>query len=84
MQLGGSIIHFDIHLDGGVGVVNSPTSRGVVGIGGVGFKFFAGKAFAVRIDFRDHVYRQELLSEAFIVNDLAVTTGISLYLPLGF
>jgi outer membrane beta-barrel protein len=84
LQLGGSVIHFDVHLDAGAGVVDSATSRGVMGIGGLGFKFFAGKAIAFRIDIRDNVYRQELLDQGFIVNDLALTTGISLYLPLGF
>jgi outer membrane beta-barrel protein len=84
LQLGGAIIHFDIHLDAGAGVVNSPTSRGVIGIGGLGFKFYGGKAFAWRIDIRDNVYRQELLDEGYIVNDLQITTGVSLFLPLGF
>jgi outer membrane beta-barrel protein len=84
LQLGGSIVHFDVYLDAGAGVVDSPTSRGVVGIGGLGFKFFAGKAVAFRVDIRDNVYRQELLDQGFIVNDLALTTGVSLYLPLGF
>jgi outer membrane beta-barrel protein len=84
MQFGGSVIHFDVHLDGGAGVVDSPTSRGIIGVAGLGFKFFGGKAFAFRIDIRDHVYRQELLDEHFIVNDLALTAGVSLFLPVGF
>jgi outer membrane beta-barrel protein len=84
LQFGGEVIHFDIHLDAGVGAVDSPTSRGVTGIGGLGFKFFGGEALAVRIDFRDLVYQQELLSQDFLVNDLTVTAGLSLFLPLGF
>jgi len=84
LQLGGSVVHFDIHLDGGVGVIDSPTSRGVTGIGGLGFKFFAGSAVAFRVDFRDNIYQQELLDQRFLVNDLSVTAGMSLFLPLGF
>jgi outer membrane beta-barrel protein len=84
LQLGGEIIHFDVHLDIGVGAVDSPTSRGVTGIGGLGFKFFGGEALAVRIDFRDLVYQQQLLDQQFLVNDLAVTAGLSLFLPTGF
>ena len=81
-RLGGSIVHFDIHLDAGVGVVDSQTSRGVTGVGGMGLKFFMGKAMAFRIDVRDHVFQQELLDETFLVNDVSVTTGLSLFLPL--
>jgi outer membrane beta-barrel protein len=83
-RFGGSIVHFDIHLDLGVGVVDSSTSRGAAGIGGLGFKVFTGKAVALRIDARDYVYRQELLDERFLVNDVSITAGVSLFLPLGF
>jgi outer membrane beta-barrel protein len=84
LRMGGEIVHFDLHTDAGVGVVTSETSRGVMGLGGIGIKLYSGKAVAWRIDVRDHVYRQELLDEHFIVNDLSVTAGFSLFLPLGF
>ncbi len=82
LRLGGSVSRFDIHLDAGVGVVDSQTSRGAAGVGGIGFKLFIGRALAVRIDARDHVFRQELLDERFLVNDLSLTLGLSLFLPL--
>jgi outer membrane beta-barrel protein len=84
LRAGGSIVHFDIHLDLGVGVVDSETSRGAAGIWGVGVKLFSGRAMAIRIDARDHIYRQELLDERFLVNDFSVTAGLSLFLPFGF
>ncbi len=84
LRFGGSIVHFDLHLDAGVGVVDSQTSRGAAGIGGVGIKLFAGRAVGFRIDVRDHVYQQELLERRFLVNDLSVTAGISVFLPFGF
>lgn len=84
LRFGGTIIHFDIHLDLGVGVVDSQTSRGAAGIAGMGVKFFGGKWFGFRIDIRDHIYRQELLEERFLVNDLSVTAGLSVFLPFGF
>lgn len=84
LRFGGSIVHFDIHLDLGVGVVDSQTSRGAAGIAGLGIKFFAGRAVGFRIDVRDHVYRQELLEERFLVNDLSITAGLSVFLPFGF
>lgn len=81
LRLGGSIVRFDIHLDMGVGVVDSATSRGTTGVAGLGSKLFIGDAVALRIDLRDHVFRQELLSESFLVNDLSVTAGLSVFLP---
>lgn len=81
LRAGGTIMRFDVHLDGGVGVVDSPTSRGVVGVGGVGMHLFMGKALALRLDARDHVFVQELLSESFIVNDLSLTLGLAVFLP---
>jgi len=81
-RAGGSIMRFDMHFDLGVGVVDSPTSRGASGVAGLGFKVFLGQPVALRIDLRDRVYQQELLEESFIVNDVAVTLGLSLFLPL--
>jgi outer membrane beta-barrel protein len=82
LRLGGTIMRFDIHLDAGVGVVDSPTSRGAEGVGGIGLKLFVGEAVALRLDARDHIFRQELLDENFLVNDVSVTMGLSLFLPL--
>ena len=83
LRVGGQIMRFDIHLAAGVGVVDSQTSRGATGVAGLGFELFIGKALAFRIDARDHVYREELLDEHFIVNDLSVISGLSLFLPFG-
>jgi outer membrane beta-barrel protein len=84
LRAGGGVIYFDTHLDLGVGAVDSPTSRGAMGIGGLGFKLYWGKAVAIRFDARDYVYRQELLDSKFIVNDVSVTLGVSMFLPWRF
>jgi outer membrane beta-barrel protein len=81
LRLGGNITHFDVHLAAGVGVVDAQTSRGAAGVGGMGVKLFFGRAIALRIDARDHVFRQELLDRQFLVNDVSVTLGLSLFLP---
>ena len=81
LRFGGSIIHFDVHVDLGVGVVDSETSRGSVGVAGAGFKLFGGKAFAFRLDIRNRTYRQELLDERFLVNDTSLTMGVSMFVP---
>jgi outer membrane beta-barrel protein len=81
LRLGGSIVHFDLHADIGVGVIDSNTSRGAAGVLGFGIKLFLGQAAAFRIDARNRTYRQELLDERFLVNDSAITASLSLFLP---
>jgi outer membrane beta-barrel protein len=81
LRLGGSIIHFDLHADLGVGVIDSKTSRGAAGVLGFGIRLFAGQAIAFRIDARNRTFRQDLLEERFLVNDAALTAGLSLFLP---
>jgi outer membrane beta-barrel protein len=81
MQTGSSVVHFDVELTAGAGVVDSALSSGIAGNGGVGFMFLLGRAVALRIDVRDYVYRQELLTRRLIVNDLAITGGVSMLLP---
>jgi outer membrane beta-barrel protein len=81
LRLGGSIVHFDLHADIGVGVIESKTSRGASGVVGFGMRLFMGKAAAFRIDARNRTFRQELLDERFLVNDSAVTASLSLFLP---
>lgn len=82
LRLGGAIAHFDIHLDAGFGVIDSQTSRGAAGVLGLGAKLFVGDAVAVRLDVRDHVHRPALLDERFWSNDLSLSFGMSLFLPL--
>jgi outer membrane beta-barrel protein len=82
MRFGGSITHFDFFLAAGGGVVDSVVSSGIAGTGGFGLKFFLGKAFAFRLDLRDHVFQQQLLAQTFIVNDVSATLGLSLFLPM--
>lgn len=81
LRLGGSIVHFDLHADLGVGVIDSKTSRGAAGVIGFGIKLFLGQAVAFRVDARNRTFRQELLDERFLVNDSAITASLSLFLP---
>jgi outer membrane beta-barrel protein len=82
MRFGGSITHFDFFVAAGGGVVDSVVSSGIAGNGGFGLKFFLGRAFAFRLDLRDHVFQQQLLSERFVVNDVTATLGLSIFLPI--
>lgn len=81
LRAGGTILHFDLHGDLGAGVVSSGTSRGADGVVGFGLRIFLSQAFAFRIDARDRTFRQEVLGENFLVNDVSLTAGFSLFLP---
>ncbi len=83
MRLGGGISHLDLYVTLGGGVVDSVLSSDLAGNGGMGMKFFIGHAFAIRVDVRDHVFREQLLAEQELVNNLTATLGFSLYLPMG-
>jgi outer membrane beta-barrel protein len=78
-----TIVHFDLHLAVGVGVIDNVTSYGAAGQFGVGGKIFLGRSWALRIDVRDHLYRQQVLAVRQYVQDFALTAGISVFLPTG-
>ena len=85
MRLGGGISHLDLYLTAGGGIVDSVLSSDLAGNAGLGMKFFLdswGHLLAIRVDVRDHVFRQQLLAEKELVNDLTATLGLSVYLPV--
>jgi outer membrane beta-barrel protein len=83
MRLGGGISHLDLYVTAGGGVVDSVLSSDLAANAGLGMKFFIGHAYAIRVDVRDHLFREQLLAEKEFVNDLTATLGFSLYLPMG-
>ena len=83
MRVGGAITHFDLYLAAGAGVVDSALSSDLAGNAGLGLKFFLGRAVAIRVDVRDHLFRQQLLARKVFVDDLTTTLGLSVFLPVG-
>lgn len=79
--IAGTIWRYDFTLLAGPGVVVDPVSYSAAGNFGLGLRVFLHEAVALRFEFRDYLYAQELLSETFIVNDLSFTMGVSLFLP---
>jgi outer membrane beta-barrel protein len=77
----GGISRFDLQLALGGGVTDNQSAQGITGSFGLGFKLYFTEWFAVRIDVRDQVLSQELLGHSQIVNNLAATLGLSLFLP---
>ena len=50
----------------------------------LGIKFYVSTWFAFRVDVRDQVLQQELLGESTIVNNIAATLGISVFIPFTY
>jgi outer membrane beta-barrel protein len=80
---GDGITRFDFNAAFGAGVTDDQTSRGATASAGLGFKFYFGKWFAVRLDVRDHVLREVLVGDDHLVNDVLVTLGASVFIPFG-
>lgn len=78
-----TIVHFDLYGSLGVGLVDSSTSLGAAGQAGIGAKIFVDRAWAIRVDLRDHLYRQQVLATRQYVQDFSLTLGVSLFLPVG-
>ncbi|HZS40356.1 MAG TPA: outer membrane beta-barrel domain-containing protein [Polyangia bacterium] len=78
-----SIVHFDIYGAVGVGVIDNATSFGAAGQFGLGMKVLFGRSWAVRLDVRDHLYRQQVLTVNQYVQDFSLTLGASVFLPMG-
>jgi outer membrane beta-barrel protein len=76
-----SIVHFDIYGAAGVGLIDNATSLGVAGQFGLGTKVFLSKSWAVRLDVRDQLYKQQILSVRQYVQDISLTLGVSVFLP---
>jgi outer membrane beta-barrel protein len=76
-----SIVHFDLYGAAGVGIIDNATSFGVAGQLGLGTKIFLGKSWALRLDVRDHLYKQQILAVRQLVQDFSLTLGVSVFLP---
>jgi outer membrane beta-barrel protein len=76
-----SIVHFDIHGAIGVGIIDNATSFGAAGQFGLGTKIFLSPSWALRLDVRDHLYRQQVLAVNQYVQDFSLTLGVSVFLP---
>lgn len=78
-----AIVHFDLYGVAGVGIIDNSTSFGVAGQFGLGARLLFGRAFALRVDLRDNIFRTQILTTRTIQNDISLTLGLSLFLPVG-
>lgn len=75
------IPHFDIFFTAGLGVTDSRTAKGLTYNFGAGIKIFTTSWLSLRLDLRDYIYVQEVLSADAITNNLSLTLGVGFWLP---
>ncbi len=78
-----TILHFDLYGAAGVGIIDNATSFGAAGQVGLGARILFGRSWAIRLDVRDHLYRQQVLTVNQFVQDFSLTLGASVFLPTG-
>ena len=78
----GSISRFDLYTALGGGVTDSQTVQGLTISAGLGMKLLFNRWFGARFDVRDQILSQELLGISQVVNNLAATLGVSVFMPL--
>ncbi len=76
-----SIVHFDLYGAAGVGVIDNSTSFGAAGQLGLGARIWLSPSWALRVDVRDQLYRQQILTDNQFVQDISLTLGVSVFLP---
>ena len=87
--LGKSIIHYDFHLLGGVGVTfleNPSYPSGLTGHAGVGQQMFLRRNLAMQVDYRMMVYREHLREKEIpsrLGEDLGARTNFTHAITLG-
>lgn len=76
-----AIPHFDFYFLAGVGITDSRTSRGLTYSAGAGMKIFCTRWLSLRVELRDNIYVQEILSSEALTNNLSVTLGVGFWFP---
>jgi outer membrane beta-barrel protein len=83
MKVAGSILHSDLLLLAGAGRLIHDSIQGVTFDAGVALELFTSRWVTLRIDIRDIVTLQEAVAETRLTNNLVITGGLSLWIPVG-
>ncbi len=75
------IPHFDVYFSAGAGITDSKISKGLTYNFGIGAKIFLTSWLSLRMDVRDHVYIQEVLSSDAVTNNLSFILGVGFWIP---
>lgn len=76
-----TVLHFDFYLLAGAGTTDSHYDKGLTYNAGVGIKIFCNSWLSIRMEVRDFIHAQQLLSTQVVSNDLSMTVGVGFWLP---
>jgi outer membrane beta-barrel protein len=81
---GGSILHGDIEVSLGAGKLWNPTAQGFAFQGGLLAELYLTRWLSFRLDLRDVMLIQEVVTETRYTNNISVVGGLGLWFPFGF
>ncbi len=76
-----SVLHFDLYLLAGIGSTDSHYDKGLTYNLGAGMKVFLNSWMSLRLEVRNIIHSQQLLSTEVISHDLSLTAGVGFWIP---
>ncbi len=83
LKMGGGIVHADFLLFAGGGRMFHDAIQGIAFDAGFALDMFVTKAMSIRLGARDLMAVQEVAAETRYTNNIVVTAGLSLWIPVG-
>ena len=83
LKMGGGIVHSDFLLFAGGGRMFHDAVQGIAFDAGFALDMFVTKAMSIRLAARDLMAVQEVAAETRYTNNIVVTAGLSLWIPVG-
>jgi outer membrane beta-barrel protein len=83
LKMGGGIVHSDFLLFAGGGRMFHDAVQGIAVDAGFALDMFVTKAMSIRLAARDLMAVQEVAAETRYTNNIVVTAGLSLWIPVG-
>jgi outer membrane beta-barrel protein len=83
LKTGGGIVHADVLFFAGGGQMIHDTVQGISFNAGIALDLFVTRALTIRIEGRDLMAVQEAAGQTHFTNNLILTAGLALYIPVG-
>jgi len=78
-------VHWNAYLSGGAGVTKTaapdPLFTAMIGLG---TRFFVTSWFTINVEVRDYIYSEPFKAGSEIINNVAIHTGVSLFVPFTY
>ena len=80
------LVHFDLYLTIGGGVMQTNRSASVLPAGsfGIGWRLIVNKWFTFVVEFKDHIFVENFNRGSEVVNNVILQAGFSLFIPFDY